>query len=54
MFFGILFAVGVPTLTGFLIIRYGRDATTYIASYSAVAIFFMSILISGLIITMIS
>ena len=25
-FFGILLAVGIPTLTGFLIIRYGRSA----------------------------
>lgn len=52
-FFGILVSVGIPTLVGFLIIRYGREASTYQASYAAVAIFFMSILIAGLIITMI-
>ena len=53
-FFGVLLCVGLPTLTGFLIIRYGRKADEYTSSYGAVAIFFLSIIIAGLIISMIS
>ena len=52
-FFGVLITVGVPTLVGFLIIRYARNADTYISSYGAVAIFFLSIMVSGLIISII-
>lgn len=52
-FFGILVCVGIPTLTGFLIIKYGRDANEYETSYATVSIFFLSILISGIIISMV-
>lgn len=53
-FFGVLVTVGIPTLVGFLIIRYGRGADEYTSSYGAVAVFFLSILISGFITSMIA
>ena len=52
--FGLLVAVGIPTLTGFLIIKYGSGAKAYVASYGAVAIFFMSIIIAWLILNLLS
>lgn len=52
-FFGVLVCVGIPTLVGFLIIKYGRDASEYEASYATVSIFFLSILMSGIIISMV-
>jgi hypothetical protein len=52
-FFGVLITVGVPTLVGFLLVRYQNNATVDISSYAAVAIFFLSILVSGGIVTLI-
>ena len=52
-FFGVLLCTGIPTVAGFLIIRYGQDSDSVEASYAAVLIFFLSLLISSVIIGMI-
>ena len=53
VFFGILLCTGLPTLIGFLIVRYGQDSSVQEASYVAIVVFFLSILLSSAIIGMI-
>ena len=53
VFFGILFCVGIPSVVGFLIIRYGQDSRDIEASYAVILIFFLSLLIVTVIIGMI-
>lgn len=55
VFFGILSAVGIPTVIGFLIVRYGHKQTdTADITFTCVSIFFMSLMLSSIIIPMIS
>lgn len=55
VFFGVVLCVGIPTLIGFLVIRYQYntdDTPTPEANYAAIMIFFLSILVSCVIIGM--